>query len=621
MRQLDAMMPIALCLTMALIGAGAKAAEENRLDWMPPQLDERGLNSQNLGGEQIIPEIMITKTPKPTSDMSKYAKVYEIELEKFNISSNGTNADETSKGINTALQYAKTVGANRIVFPTGTYLISETEPIVFNHKDTIVDLNGSTLQMRTNGQPRYRIAHILEGSENFRLMNGTLRGDRDTHDMTTIKSSHEGCGLLTFYSGRNLEVDHITFTKAVSTAVSTVSSGSRNREELLRRIKASVYLDNLEQGAFSAQGERVASTGKMRTIEPYDTTQCKGEFEFGCGGIGYQGYPFIKGRVYRVVFYDMDMKFLEMKKVLQYKKVTVPDHAAFMHLEFNQPEVTGKPKDTVGRITNFDPPVDVHFHHNIMVDNRNLGLGYCGGQRWLIEDCVFEKNGPDIVGWGIDFEDGWELMQDVVLRNNLFKDNLKGDIVVCAGSELLFDGNTFTGSLLFHGRPHNYIVRNNTFTGGSVTYTTRTGIAKIHNNIYKDCSISIVYDTKAVADGLYRKAGQNVATPPLVLEHETLTHVSKVTGTYFNFQNAALNSTRFIVGQETRMAAFDNCQFNDVALEYEADGPEVTVTHKNCKGEPREEGPGLSRKKASAVTTEASPVGADAQANGATAAR
>ena len=34
--------------------------------------------------------------------------------------------------------------------------------------------------------------------------------------------------------------------------------------------------------------------------------------------------------------------------------IAIPEKAKFMHLEFNQPEVTGKPKEKAGRITN--PP-------------------------------------------------------------------------------------------------------------------------------------------------------------------------------------------------------------------------------------------------------------------------
>lgn len=441
---------------MYAVEASAQHENQGRFDWMPPEATDDASRTLDMGGEQIIPEIIVTSTPKRMADVTKYTRIYELELKKFGISNQGTDAEATSKGINAALQHAKTLKANRIVFPKGTYLIDEKVPIVFDHKDTIVDLGGSTLQMRTNGEPRYRIVEIVDGTENFRLTNGAIRGDRDTHDMKTIRSSFEGCAAMRMLSGKNMEFDHLTVSKVLGSGVSVASMGNRTRPELLAMIMDSVRIRDLEQGAFSDLGQKTDSTEKMRTIKPYGATKCKGEFEFGLGGVGYQGYPFIKGRVYQVYFYDKDMTFLERKKVLQYKRVTVPDAAHFMHFEINQPAMKGKSSALVARITNFRPPRDVHFHDCHFVENRSLGLALGGGQKWLIENNVFEKNGPDIVGWGVDIEDGWELTQHVVFRNNVFKGNLRGDLVICSGSELLFEGNTFDGHLAVYGRPHNY---------------------------------------------------------------------------------------------------------------------------------------------------------------------
>ena len=145
--------------------------------------------------------------------------------------------------------------------------------------------------------------------------------------------------MLSFYSGTNLEVDNMTFTKSPGFCVGSRAVGNRTRPELLARIMHSIYPKELEQGAFSDKGVKIDSTEKTRSMNPYDITKCGGEFEFGYS-TGYQGYPFIRGRVYQAYFYDKDMKFLEMKKCLQLRKVTVPKDATLMHLEINQPEVT-----------------------------------------------------------------------------------------------------------------------------------------------------------------------------------------------------------------------------------------------------------------------------------------
>jgi len=574
----------------------AKAQAPDSFAWLPAEAD---------GGttdiSEIIPEIVVTKTPKPTADAARFARQYILELDRFGISNTGTNPVETSRGINAALQHAKTVKANRIVFPKGTYLISETDPVVIDHQDTIIDLNGATLQINANAEIRYVIVNVIDGAENVRLTNGVVRGDRDQHDFSSNNGVHEWGHGVVFDGGRNLEVDHLICTNVTGDGVSSRFTGARNRPELLANIAHSVYVKHLEQGAFSGDGRKIASTEKTRSIEPFDLTKCKGEFEFGYS-TGYLGYPFIRGRVYQAYFYDADMQFLHGEKCLQFRKIAIPQDAKFVHLEFNQPEVSDTPIHAgagkgsfIGRISNFKGPVDVHFHHNTLVGNRRLGFGYCGGRRWLIEENLFERNGGTAPGYGIDLEDGWEFMLDVVIRNNRFKDNINGDLVICAGSELLIEGNTFEHNVVVHARPHNYTFRNNAFSGGNVTFKTRTGVASIHNNTYKNCTLAIIYDTKGVADGINRRPGKAVATAPLTLTNATLENVKKVSGTYFHFTDATIKNAHFIAGSGTSLIHLKDCAIQDSTIHYETAGPPVRVQLSDANAIPQT-GPGLDRR-------------------------
>jgi hypothetical protein len=577
------------------------AAEEMRFDWMPAEAEGNALRAEELGGEQIIPPIVLTATPKPTADATKFTQVYELELGKFGIHNDGTHPAETSSGINRALQEAKRRGANRIVFPAGTYAISETDPVVLDHRDTVVDLNGATLTINPNGLPKYSVIDIVDGAENLRLTNGTLRGDRDEHDYKAEPGTHEWGAGVRFHGGKNLEVDHLVCTNMTGDGVGSSATGARNRDELLKRIFYSIDAKHLESGAFDVHGAKVAGE-KMRSIKPFDTTKFDTPFELAYLG-GYMGYPFIKGRVYQAYFYDAEMKFLSLQKCLQYRKVAVPAGARWMHLEFNQPNVSDEPAHAgaikggwLVRITGVRPSTDVHFHHNALVNNRRLGMAFCGGQRWLIEDNVFRENGGTNPAYGVDFEDGSELMQDVVFRRNKFQGNRNGDLVVCAGSELRFEENEFEKSVITWGRAHNYVFRNNHYRGGTVSYVTRTGVAEIAENRYENCKLAIRFDTKAVADGLVRKAGETVATPPLRLRNETLTNVSGISGTYFDLADCTIRGSQFTVGPETRLIRLRGGSATDSTINYEADGPAVRVTIDGLQGQLDETGPGLARK-------------------------
>ncbi|QDU96991.1 right-handed parallel beta-helix repeat-containing protein [Lignipirellula cremea] len=592
-----------VCLaTFAALGVAPvdHLAAADSFDWIPSEALADGSRTADTG-EQILPTLTETATPKATADLAKFTREYTLELGKFGISNQGRNPVETSKGINAALQHAKTLKANRILFPPGEYLLSAADPIVIDHQDTVINLNGAVLQLSPNDQKNYSIIDIIVGAENLRLTNGKLRGDKDKHDFSQGGSHEWGHGLIV-HGGKNLEIDHLEISNCTGDGANTRFTGARDRPELLAAIKHSVYIKHLEQGAFTAEGVKVDSKEKTRSIEPFDLTSCNGEFEFGYS-TGYLGYPFVKGRVYQTYFYDDQKNFLERKKCLQFRKVKIPAGGKYLHLEFNQPEVTDVPLHAgagkgsfIGRITNFQGSVDVHFHHNQLNKNRRLGLAFCGGRQWLIEDCLFAGNGGTAPAFGIDFEDGWEFMQDVVVRNNRFRDNVAGDLVICAGSELLIEGNVFEKTVAVHGRPHNYTFRNNKYTGGTVRYMTRTGVAKIHNNTYENCSLAIVFDNKAVADGLNREAGQAVATPALTLENETLSDVKKVSGTYLQFVNSTMNNVQFVAGDDTRLVRFQGCKVRDSSILYEAAGPPVLVEVDDENSAPAPTGPGLDRR-------------------------
>lgn len=568
---------------------------QERAVWMP----EEATDGHSSGGERILLPVTQTRLPRPTANIAEFRKIYTIDLKKFDISNTGTEPEATSKGINAALRHAGENGFNRIVFPKGTYMVPENAPIVIDLKNTVIDFNGSTITIRPNGQPGYSIVQIIQGAENLRLTNGIIRGDRDRHDYKTVKSTHEGGHGLALVSGRGLEIDHMQFLDCTGDGISSSSMGTRTRDELLARIFFSVYPGkHLESGAFDEKGVKMPSTAHTRTIAPINMQKFENEFEIGYLS-GYQGFPFVLGRVFQVCFYDGDMKFLEKRKCIQYRKITRPAAAMFMNLEFNQPEVGDQPfhsgaaaKSWVLRINNFLPAVDVHFHHNRASNNRRLGMGLCGGQRWIVEHNEFSGNGGTAPAYGMDLEDGWELVYDIVLRDNLFRDNTGGGLVICAGSELLIERNRFESTpkhasrVTIYGRTYNYRFINNFIKGGTVGFGTRTGIAEISGNTYEDCArFSISYDNKGVADGLYRKSkGDLVTTPPLVLKDETLKNIKNLGGSYLVFENSNLFNVKLEATKDTRMISFADCRIKDSELIRKNPPSGLSVDFKNNQG-------------------------------------
>lgn len=548
--------------------------------------------------ERLTYPVTLTPTPKATAEIGDYMDVYTIDLQAFGIYNDGTHPDETSAGINHALQYAKTLNINRIVFPLGTYLISETNPIVFNHQDTVVDLNGATLKINPNDLGKYRVVSIEAGAENFRLTNGTIMGDKDTHTGTVGEWGH----VLVLNSGVNLEIDHLVLTNGWGDGLVTMSNIWSGPDHGV------IYTNNLEQGAFTASGVRIPSVERTRTINPYNLSTFGGAFEFGWTE-GYQGFPCVVDRKYQAYFFGSDMHFIAKIDCMQYRKHAIPPGAVYAHFEFNQPVVPGI-RLKCGNLVNFQPPIHVHIHDLTVVKNRRNGLSVCGGQKMVIEHVLFKENGGTAPGFGVDYEDGWELMQDIVFRRNRFENNERGDLVVCAGSELIFEENVFQRGFHIYGRAHNTIFRGNQVLAtpvarGAVTYGTRTGAMSIHNNHYEHLSIGprINYEREdlplvkffdesihhaAVSDGYFVRAeldgdlGQNfyrsVFEDCKISMRHAASYNNRFIGCTINnsewnvyqtnaFTDCAIIHFQMSLAAATDRISFEGCELNDVAVD------------------------------------------------------
>ncbi len=144
---------------------------------------------------------------------------YTIETARFDISTEGTNARETTDGINEALQWAKQQGYKSVVFPKGTYLIQ----CAWNNRfiaptDGILPPSGMKLllgqavfKIEPNSYPAYCIFGVVDQSD-VTITGGTLIGDRDAHTFAPSKDSatHEwGFGIITSAS-TNVTIQGVT---------------------------------------------------------------------------------------------------------------------------------------------------------------------------------------------------------------------------------------------------------------------------------------------------------------------------------------------------------------------------------------------------------------------------
>ena len=132
--------------------------------------------------------------------LRKIAKsLYIIPLEKFGIYNDDTNPTSTTKGINSALLYAKSKGYKRVKLPSGTYsidtaVVNEIELYgvdgyswtqrrkgISMQSDMEFIIEDATLKMIPTYDPYYSIISI-SGCNNSKIKGGTIIGDKLTHD-------------------------------------------------------------------------------------------------------------------------------------------------------------------------------------------------------------------------------------------------------------------------------------------------------------------------------------------------------------------------------------------------------------------------------------------------------
>lgn len=454
------------------------------------QLGSYSYSSKTIDGKDLvgneIENVEITAVNREIIIQFKYKNSYYLmDINKFGVKNDGTSPVETSQGINSALKFAQLNNYTKVMMPPGVYCISELNPIIMLDNITL-DLNGATFKINTNELLGYNVVNFT-ACKNSNLINGTILGDRYTHDYTTIKGTHEwGCGII-FNDCESCGLDSVT-VKSV-TGYGITSSLGKN----ISNLSIGITVSNLQIGKIDDNGTLNSTSGTIRTINPIDISHVGGQFELGYNK-GYMGYPYMQANIYDAYFYDSNKKIVSIiKGCKQYKKVIAPMNSNFVHFVFYQITIPIKGdsdfNETTVFITNYISPYKITIANCLIDDNRSLGMGLCGGREFLIEGNVFSNNKGNAPGYAIDLEDGWEYMDKYMFRNNKFIAN-SNDIVSCAGDNITFDGNNFTSTVYMWGRTTNYSFTNNTFTNINMNinyeYSTDTICT---GNIYTNCKI------------------------------------------------------------------------------------------------------------------------------------
>ena len=432
-----------------------------------------------------------------SADPKRFGLVYDVADE--------ASAKANSAGLQAALDFAGSNGMNRVALEKGRKLYIEPRDGIHMVSGVVFDLNGSELLLRPNDYPRYSALLFASRKgaarpvENAAIVNGTVTGERDGKEAhfpnwAGTPATEGGCSIV-FGEGRGNGISNLVVRKSIGFNIA--SRNGMTAPGSVNFASRPLGTRNMELGAFDAKGNPIDEPARIRTTEPIDLAGLKSDFYVVGYPLGYQGYPYVNSRIFDVCFYDADQKFLGLERGrFRNRKYAIPQGAVSARFSFYHPEVpTAGNSDFHGGfafVHNPQLPDGNYIVDCVIEDNYSCGFAACGGQRWIIRNNVFRRNGGRMPGCDIDWEDGWEYMQGDLIEGNSFESRV--NVITCAGAGFVFRDNTFRGQTIFYGRTQHYSFLGNTVDAadsGFKAAVSFSGQTDFHasGNVYRDARI------------------------------------------------------------------------------------------------------------------------------------
>lgn len=363
---------------------------------------------------------------------------YTIELSRWNIDNDGTNAESTSRGINDALAWAAEEGITEVIFPKGTYLIDEHQPVK-PHSRTTLNLNGSTLKIRSNAQEKYAVILLDNAQQYVKITNGIIEGDRYTHDYSSGSTHEFGIGVHLEKGVSYISLEHLDIYDTTGDAVIAIASYGGIGGPMPR------LAGNMEPGGIdAANGALTNETNRIRSKVnlPMDVPLIRQNGYFGLYGDSYGGLGReITTDLYDVIFYDRSDQFVASKTQIHFfDEVEVPSGASYAKVVLRQGTVPSPEGNTV-TVRSPEFPKYVFIEKCSLHDCRRLGVAVAGAKHLYVKECAIYSNKGIAPQGGIDVEDAYDLNQYIHIDGNDIYDNGSYNIIIVNGRHITITNN------------------------------------------------------------------------------------------------------------------------------------------------------------------------------------
>lgn len=215
------------------------------------------------GGSGVTLECDPPLPDRPTVMRPSFAeREYLVELDRWGISADGTNAEATTDGINEAIRWAQGEGYGRVRLPAGTYLIGKR---LYDHYTGGIELvddialmmdDETVLQIVPNDTWAY-CGIAMSGVRNAGVYGGTIRGDRDEHTYGGSMTHEDGHCICIGHESELVEIDGVTMEDPTGDGVAIVAEGGDGSSCKHITIKNSEIARGRRQGISIVGGTNV----------------------------------------------------------------------------------------------------------------------------------------------------------------------------------------------------------------------------------------------------------------------------------------------------------------------------------------------------------------------------
>ena len=372
---------------------------------------------------------------------------------------------------------------NYLTLPTGTYKMKFGETLALKDNLTL-DLNGSEIVLEEGQAGDKGIQVNIQQCYDTHVINGTIVGDRDTHDYENSPNNSEWVnginieGRSKYCSYENVEVKNITGYGSALGFGYDRDGGSYCWSNMSYK---GVWDRNLQ----------------CEESDYYDLSKFKVD---GCNFIqvgkylGYQGNPtqstLIYTWYYRLQFFDENKNLLDDFNCYFYRKVFIPNNVKYCKIL----SIKGTYFSNTS-IFAFKAPVNCEFNKVKHIDCRCVGSALSCMESVRMIDCYFTNCGTNGAKCAFDSEDGWDMMHDFYMTGTVFENNPNNHWLTCAGHNFLLENNEYKGNMYFWTRCQNYTVRNNKINNIGEGNGKPTHHARIYDN---ECSGAITSTTTII---------------------------------------------------------------------------------------------------------------------------